>query len=100
MDQPEQRCSPLLGEKLDRIAPAYIATAGFDPLRDEGEEYAQRLRAAGVPVALRRHHGLIHGFVNSIGIGHTGREALLEASGALRVGLALAASPSGVQASA
>ncbi|MDX6642964.1 MAG: acetyl esterase, partial [Solirubrobacteraceae bacterium] len=96
----DPRCSPLLAEKLDGIAPAYIATAGFDPLRDEGEEYAQRLRAAGVPVALRRHDGLIHGFVNTIGVGHTGREALLEASGALRVGLALAAAPSGEHSSA
>jgi acetyl esterase len=92
----DARCSPLLAEKLDGIAPAYIATAGFDPLRDDGEEYAQRLRAAGVPAALRRHAGLIHGFVNTIGVGRTGREALLEAAGALRVGLALAPASSGV----
>jgi acetyl esterase/lipase len=95
-DALDARCSPLLGENLDGIAPAYIATAGFDPLRDDGEEYAQRLRAAGVPVALRRHAGLIHGFANAIGIGHTGREALLEAAGALRVGLALAPASSGM----
>jgi acetyl esterase len=95
-DALDARCSPLRAETLDGIAPAYIATAGFDPLRDEGEEYAQRLRAARVPVALRRHTGLIHGFVNAIGVGHTGREALLEAAGALRVGLALAPRSSGV----
>jgi acetyl esterase len=95
-DALDPRCSPLLAEELDGVAPAYIATAGFDPLRDDGEEYAHRLRAAGVPVALRRHAGLIHGFVNAIGIGRTGREALLEAAGALRVGLALAPRPSGV----
>ena len=92
----DERCSPLLAEKLDGIAPAYITTAGFDPLRDDGEEYAQRLRAAGVPVALCRHAGLIHGFVNAIGVGHTGREALIEAAGALRVGLALAPASLGV----
>jgi acetyl esterase len=86
----DPRCSPLRAENLNGIAPAYIATAGFDPLRDDGEEYAQRLRAAGVPVALRRHAGLIHGFANAVGLGRTGREALLEAAGALRVGLALA----------
>jgi acetyl esterase len=85
----DPRCSPLLAEEFGGVAPAYIATAGFDPLRDEGEEYAELLRAAGVPVALRRHQGLIHGFVNAIGVGHTGRDALLEAAGALRVGLAL-----------
>jgi acetyl esterase len=85
----DPRCSPLLADDLSGVAPAYVATAGFDPLRDEGEQYADRLRAAGVPVALRRHNDLIHAFVNAIGIGRVGREALLEAAGALRVGLAL-----------
>ena len=84
----DPRCSPLRAEELGGIAPAYIATAGFDPLRDEGEDYARRLRAAGVPVALRRHSGLIHGFVNMLAIGRSARDALLEAAGALRVGLA------------
>ena len=84
----DPRCSPLLISEWAGVAPAYIATAGFDPLRDEGEEYADRLRKAAVPVALRRHPGLIHAFVNAIGIGHVGRDALLEAAGALRVGLA------------
>jgi acetyl esterase len=42
---------------------------------------------AGVPVALRRHDGLIHAFVNSTGVGRTGREAMLEACGAVRMGL-------------
>jgi len=89
-DALDPRCSPLLTKELVGVAPAYVATAGFDPLRDEGEEYAARLREAGVPVALRRHPGLIHAFVNAIGIGHVGRDALLEAAGALRVGLAAA----------
>jgi acetyl esterase len=86
----DTRCSPLLATEAGGLAPAYIATAGFDPMRDDGEDYARRLRAAGVPVALRRHRGLIHGFVNVVGVGHVGREALLEAAGALRVGLAMA----------
>jgi acetyl esterase len=84
----DPRCSPALAENLAGVAPAYIATAGFDPLRDEGEEYASRLQDAGVRVALRRHSELIHGFINAVGVGQLGRDALLEAAGALRVGLA------------
>lgn len=83
----DPRCSPLLADDLVGVAPAYVATAGFDPLRDEGEEYAARLRAAGVGVALRRHSDLIHGFIKTISIGHASRDALLEAVGALRFGL-------------
>jgi acetyl esterase len=84
----DPRCSPGLTEDLTDIAPAYIAIAGFDPLRDEGEEYGARLREAGVPVALHRHPGLTHAFVNAVGFGTAGRNALFGAAGALRVGLA------------
>lgn len=87
-DVRDPRCSPLQTSNLEGLPPAYVATAGFDPLRDEGEDYAHRLRAAGVPVALRRHTGLIHGFVNTVSVGHVGREAVLEAAGALRLALA------------
>ncbi len=84
----DPRVSPLLAEDLSGLAPAYIATAGFDPLRDEGEEYARRLSEAGVPVALRRHEGLLHSFANLTAVGRAPREAMLEASAALRMGLA------------
>lgn len=84
----DPRCSPALTSDLAGVAPAYIATAGFDPLRDEGEEYAARLREAGVRVSMHRQAGLIHAFFNTIGFGRASREALLEAAGALRVGLA------------
>jgi acetyl esterase len=84
----DPRCSPITASELRGVAPAYVATAGFDPLRDEGEEYARRLREAGARVALRRHPGLIHGFANTIAIGHSAREAVLEATGALRMALA------------
>jgi acetyl esterase len=87
-DVSDPRCSPLLTPDLANLAPAYIAVAGFDPLRDEGEEYAARLHQAGVTVALQRHAGMIHGFANTIAVGHAGQEAMLQAAGALRLGLA------------
>jgi len=84
--------SILRAPDLSGLPPAYVATAGFDPLRDEGEEYAARLRAAGVPVAARRHPRLTHLFANLTSVSRSSREAMLEAAGALRMGLAAAPS--------
>jgi acetyl esterase len=87
-DATDPRVSILLAPDLRDLPPAYVATAGFDPLRDEAEAYALRMREAGVRVALRRHPGLTHSFVNLTAISRTSRGAMLEAAGALRMGLA------------
>jgi acetyl esterase/lipase len=85
----DPRVSVLLADDLRGLPPAYIATAGFDPLRDEGEAYADRLRDSGVPVVKTRHEDLIHGYASFTSIGRRFREATAEAAGALRTGLAL-----------
>ena len=87
-DKTDPRVSILLAPDLSGLPPAYVATAGFDPLRDEGEAYALRMREAGVQVALRRHPGLIHGFANMTAFSRSARGAMLEVAGALRMGLA------------
>ncbi len=83
----DPRVSMLHAADLSDLPPAYVTTAGFDPLRDEGEAYAKRMREAGVRVALRRHPGLIHSFANLTAVSPTSRAAMLEAAGALRMGL-------------
>jgi acetyl esterase len=64
--------------------PAYMCTAGFDPLRDEGEDYAAKLRAAGNKVVLRRFPGLIHGFANMTAASRSSRDAMVELAGSAR----------------
>src|SRR5690606_24673672 len=80
-DKRHPDASPLLADDLSGLAPAHVATAAADPLRDEGEAYAARLREAGVPVSVHRHPHL-HGFIN-LSASRSGRRALSHVAGVL-----------------
>jgi acetyl esterase len=86
-DPRDPRASPVLAEDLGAAPPALVVTAGFDPLRDEGEAYAERLRAAGVNTMLRRHPGYVHGFTHMLSGDPGPREAVAEMGGVLRASL-------------
>jgi acetyl esterase len=80
----DPRASPLLADDLSGLAPALVVTASFDPLRDEGEDYANALQKAGTPVMLRRFPGFTHAFIAAAGVSRPSREALVEIAGATR----------------
>jgi len=80
-DPADPRNAPGQTEDLSGLAPAVIATAGFDPLVDQGEAYARRLAAAGVPVDYRRYDSLVHGFTAFGGVVPEARRACGEIAG-------------------
>jgi len=90
IDPTDPRVSPVLAESLAGLAPALIAVAGFDPLRDEGEAYAAALEAAGTAVDLRYMGSLTHGFANLFQLGGDSAVGTSELISALRAHLSRA----------
>lgn len=80
----EPYAAPLRAADLAGLPPATVQTAEFDPLRDEGEAYAARLRDAGIETTLTRYDGQIHGFAAMFEIFDAGKRALEESATALR----------------
>jgi acetyl esterase len=79
--------SPLRAASVDGVAPALVVVCGLDPLRDEGVAYAERLRAAGVPVELSEYEGMIHGFIRMNAVIDRSADLQDEVARALRAAL-------------
>ncbi|BAD41110.1 alpha/beta hydrolase [Symbiobacterium thermophilum] len=87
-DGRDWRASPLQAADVSGLPPAFVITAEYDPLRDEGEAYARKLIEAGSAVTVKRYLGQIHGFCTLLGAMPAGRQALEDAAAHLRLAFA------------
>jgi acetyl esterase len=88
-DRSDWRFAPLMADDLEGVAPAWLGLAECDPLVDEGLEFADRLRAAGVAVDLELYRGMVHEFIKMGRAIPQARQAHLDAARALRQAFAL-----------
>jgi acetyl esterase len=81
IERTDPRVSPLFAAEEDfaGLPPAHFILCGWDPLGDEGRAYASKLSTHGVPVTIREHKNMVHGFMNLTGISKPAREAIHEA---------------------
>lgn len=77
----DPRVSPLFAanEDFSGLPPAHFVLCGWDPLKDEGKAYASKLAVHGVPVSIREHPGMVHGFMNMTAVSVAAREAIHDA---------------------
>ncbi len=80
-DRMDARVSPLFAPDDDfaGLAPTHLVLCGWDPLKDEGKAYAAKLAAHGVPVTIKEHPGMVHGFMNMTAVSTSARKAIEEA---------------------
>ena len=83
-DWTDWRASPLLAKSLARLPPAFVMTAGFDPLLDEGRAYADRLAKEGVQTEYRNYADMVHGFITMGRALDTANAALADCAQALK----------------
>jgi len=84
INREDPQVSPLFAADLTSVAPALIVTADHDPLRDEGDEYAAKLKSANVAVEHTRWEGMVHGFASLAGVLDAGRLLVDQIGAALR----------------
>ncbi|MDO7906825.1 alpha/beta hydrolase [Paenibacillus sp. JX-17] len=82
-DPDDPRLSPIRYGHLEQLPPALVITAEYDPLRDEGEAFAERLKEAGVPTEAARYDGMIHGFITFPQLLPQGMQAIEQGANAL-----------------
>lgn len=83
-DRTNPYVSPMRAESLEGLPPALVLTAEYDPLRDEGEAYAERLRQSGVEATVTRYDGMIHGFTRRTSLYAQAQTALDEVAAHIR----------------